>query len=198
MSKFLSSIATMKTTLSIVLFSILLSTVYSNSFRTRVLESSPSKFNCTGLPKKCDCPYPCLEQFEKQDYCVAKKCYKVDENLGQCKKSGTDHVAPLVLQAIPFTGVFGSGFANMGRWDLFGIYMAVFFGGCCGIIICASLFLLCCPTGEGAEKETGITCFGYCGSCLWAIAILSLYVIGIVMTATPGGVLDTDGCPLIF
>ena len=118
----------MKITLSIVLFATLLSNVYSTSFRTRVLERSPIKYNCTGFPKKCDCPYPCLEQFEKQDYCIAKKCYKVDENLGQCKKSGTDHVAPLVLQAIPFTGVFGSGFANMGRWDLFGIYMGVLFG----------------------------------------------------------------------
>ena len=76
-----------------------------------------TKFNCTGSPTNCKCPYPCLEQFEKSSYCVEKKCYKFDENLGQCKEDGYDHYTPLVLQAIPFTGVFGAGFGNMGRWD---------------------------------------------------------------------------------
>ena len=61
----------MKTTLNIILLITLLSTVYSSP-RFRVLNTKNvivrTKFNCTGLPKKCDCPYPCLEQFEKQDY----------------------------------------------------------------------------------------------------------------------------------
>ena len=35
------------------------------------------------------------------------------ELLVYCKEEGIDHVAPLVLQAIPFTGIFGSGFGNL-------------------------------------------------------------------------------------
>ena len=69
---------------------------------------------------------------KNENYCIPKKCYTFDTNLGQCKKSGTDHVVPLVLQAIPFTAVFGSGFGNIGRWDLFGMYMGILFGGCAG------------------------------------------------------------------
>ena len=205
MSKF--SNPTMKLTLTIVLFSVFLSTAMSSSFRilnTKSVVASP-KFNCTGLPTKCLCPYPCLEQVKNENYCIAKKCYKFDENLGQCKKSGIDHVAPLVLQAIPFTGVFGSGFGNMGRWDLFGMYMAVFFGGCCFVLMSTCCCLACCKNDNDKDeydsmndKETFIKCAGNCGVCIWGIVILVFYILGIVWTATEGGVLDANGCPLIF
>ena len=142
----MSSISNMKTTLSVVLFATFLTTAMSSSFRILNTKSilDDTKFNCTGLPTKCECPYPCLEQVKNENYCIAKKCYTFDTNLGQCKKSGTDHVAPLVLQAIPFTGVFGSGFGNMGRWDLFGMYMGVLFGGCCFLLMSVVCCLCCC------------------------------------------------------
>ena len=79
---------------------------------------------------------------------IAKKCYKFDENLGQCKKDGYDHVGPLVLQAIPVTGVFGAGFGNMGRWDLFGIYMSVLLGGCSFIVLTSVICACCCNSGR--------------------------------------------------
>ena len=194
----------MKQTLTIVLFSILLSTAMSSSFRNQNTKSIVSipKFNCTGLPDKCKCPYPCLEQVKNENYCVAKKCYRFDENLGECKKSGRDHLAPLILQAIPLTGVFGSGFGNIGRWDLFGMYMGIVFGGCCFIIM-ASMCCFCCSNESNEEVtiEDGKTCMKCAssfGTCIWAIVIIVFYILGIVWTATEGDVLDADGCPLIF
>ena len=198
--------STMKQTLTIVLFSILLSTAMSESFRilnTKPVVSTSPKFNCSGLPDKCECPYPCLEQVKNENYCVAKKCYRFDDNLGECKKSGKDHLAPLILQAIPLTGVFGSGFGNIGRWDLFGMYMGIVFGGCCFIIM-ASLGCVCCCNNSSEEatiEEDGrscIKCASTCGICMWAVVIVVFYILGIVWTATEGGVLDADGCPLIF
>lgn len=198
----------MKLTLITLLFSVFLSTALSSNFRilyTKSVTVNSNKFNCTGLPIKCVCPYPCLEKVKNENYCIAKKCYIFDNNLGQCKKSGKDHVAPLVLQAIPFTGVFGSGFGNMGRWDLFGMYMGVFFGGCCLILISSACCLCCCNGKETDDeyssmndKESFIKCFGNCGTCIWAIVVLVFYILGIVWTATEGGVLDANGCPLVF
>jgi len=202
-----SSCPTMKLTLTTVLFSIFLSTAMSSSLRFRILNTKTvldgPKFNCTGLPTKCKCPYPCLEQVKNENYCIAKKCYTFDTNLGQCKKSGYDHVAPLVLQAIPITGVFGSGFGNIGRWDLFGMYMAVLFGGCCFLIMSAMCCLCCCNKNDDEievanDKESYMKCAVNCGGCIWAIILLVFYILGIVWTATEGGVLDADGCPLVF
>ena len=204
-----SSVSIMKLTLTTVLFSVFLSTAMSSSLRFRILNTESvvdsTKFNCTGLPNKCECPYPCLEQVKNENYCIAKKCYTFDNNLGQCKKAGHDHVAPLVLQAIPFTAVFGSGFGNIGRWDLFGMYMGILFGGCCLILMGSACCLCCCKEKETDDeyslmndKESFIKCFGNCGACIWAIAILVFYILGIVWTATEGRVLDANGCPLIF
>ena len=197
-----------KTVLNAMLFLSLINLVVSSNPMNLLRYSQrnlieKTKFNCTGLPAKCKCPYPCLEQVKNENYCLAKKCYEVDKNLGECKEKGYDHVAPLVLQAIPFTGVFGSGFANMGRWDLFGVYMTIFFGGCCFILMSALCCLCCCNNdeeleSEGTDKETFIKCAGQCGYCIWAVAILVFYILGIVWTATPGGVLDVNGCPLLF
>ena len=134
----------------------------------RILNSETiSRINCTyPVGSNCECPYPCYEQVQDTNYCVAKKCYTYDENLGSCKKLGKDHVGPLVLQAIPVTGVFGAGFGNMGRWDIFGIYMAILFGGCCFIIITSVTCACCC--NDGSEENISKTgneaaqCWTYC------------------------------------
>jgi len=203
-----SSLASTNMLIVTVLFASLLSPVLAGSQGLRALNTkdvlTEQRFNCSGLPAKCDCPYPCLEQYKNENYCIAKKCYTFDTNLGQCKKSGKDHVAPLVLQAIPFTGVFGSGFGNMGRWDLFGMYMGIFFGGCC-LIIMGSAFCLCCCSKDNDDeysvmddKESFMKCATSCGGCIWASVVVVFYILGIVWTATEGGVLDADGCPLVF
>ena len=202
-----SSTSIMKLTLATVLLSVFLSTAMSSSLRFRILNTESvvdsTKFNCTGLPNKCKCPYPCLEQVKNENYCIAKKCYTFDNDLGECKKTGHNHVGPLVLQAIPFTGVFGSGFGNIGRWDLFGMYMGIFFGGCCFIIMSAMCCLCCCNKNDddleaANDKESYMKCATSCGGCIWGIVVLVFYILGIVWTATEGGVLDADGCPLIF
>ena len=182
----------------------------NNSFaRSLVSDGDNVKINCTypKSPTACVCPYTCFEQFEKTYYCVAKKCYSYDENLGRCEAAGTDHIGPLVLQAIPVTGIFGAGFGNMGRWDLFGIYMAVLFGGC--LFICITVGMcFCCPCFNNLDdQEIGPndtcghavgTCWSSCGSCLYGTTVLVFYILGIVWTATPGMVLDPNGCPLKF
>jgi len=166
----------------------------------RNLGSTVLNKNCTypSSPTKCVCPQACLEQVENTNYCKMKKCYTWDENLGKCDESGKDFVAPLVLQAIPFTGIFGSGFGNIGRWDIFGLYMGVLFGGCCSILIFMFALLACCPADEGQDKETTLACLGYCGGLIWALGVLTLYVLGIYWTASPGAILDSAGCPLKF
>ena len=68
-----------------------------------------------------------MTQIGNTTNCSLKKCYAWDQDLGACKETGHNYVTPLVLQAIPFTGIFGSGFGNIGRWDLFGMYLGVSF-----------------------------------------------------------------------
>ena len=135
-----------------------------------------------------------------ETYCVLKDCYKYDENLGECAQAGYHYGGPLALQAIPMTGVFGAGYGNIGRWDVFGMYMGITIGGCLFILVtlCACLFV--CPEGKDDtdSKETGLLMWSKCGYCLWGVAVLTFYVIGIVQMATPGLVIDGNGCPLIF
>ena len=168
----------------------------------RILNSKTiSQANCTyPVGSTCKCPYTCYEQVKNTKYCIAKKCYMYDENLGTCKETGKDHVGPLVLQAIPVTGIFGAGFGNMGRWDIFGIYMAALFGGCCYVLITSVVCACLCNNAEEdiTNNTEAVHCWSYCNGCLWTIGILVLYILGIVWTATPGMILDTNGCPLVF
>jgi len=187
-----SKLATIYT---ILLIEYLTRGVVGQSFRT-----SPRNLNVlTGNVKciyplssaKCVCPGSCMTQIGNTTNCSLKKCYAWDQDLGACKETGHNYVTPLVLQAIPFTGIFGSGFGNIGRWDLFGMYLGVLFGGCCFIVLATGLCAAC--TGHTEEEVAPCTT---CNSCLWSIAILALYIWGIVQTAEPGAILDENGCPL--
>ena len=158
-----------------------------------------TKANCSFIDNVCKCPYTCYEQYKNENYCIVKKCYKYDINLGKCKQDGYDSTAPIVLQAIPFTGIFGSGFGNIGRWDLFGIYMGIMFGGCCCLLTTATCMLCACPQGnEEGSKEGILMCYTQCGVCVWGITILVFYILGLVWITKPGVILDGNGCPLIF
>ena len=185
-----------------VLTAMLFVSASASSFRglTEIVDSPIKSWNCSIVDNVCKCPETCMIQKSGETYCVMKDCYKYDENLGICAQDGFHYGGPLALQAIPFTGVFGSGYGNIGRWDMFGMYMGVTMGGCCFIMVTLCLCLFVCPEGRGEEdtKETGLLIGSKCGYCLWGIAVLVFYVIGIVQMATPGLVIDGNGCPLIF
>jgi hypothetical protein len=142
----------------------------------------------------CECPGACMTPNNSTNQCELKKCYGWDKNLGKCEETGPKFVPAIVLQAIPFTGVFGSGFGNMGRWDLFGISMGIFFGGCSFL-----LFGVCCVMAFSSSDESrhGFgQCISTCGVCLWAIAVLAYYIWGIVVIVNKE-VLGPNGCPLV-
>ena len=157
------------------------------------------KVKCSsGENSTCVCPGACMVEPTTGDYCTLKKCWKWNVNEAKCQGSGPDFTSAIVLQAIPFTGAFGSGFGNMGRWDLFAIPMGVIFGGL--VLLCV---LACCLVGcsansddnDGTKEATSQVC-GMCYGCLWSVAILSLWIWGIVMIATRG-VKGPNGCPLV-
>ena len=185
-----------------ILTAMLFASVSAGSLRqTKEIVKTPIKsWNCSTVDNVCKCPESCMVQKSGETYCVLKDCYKYDENLGICAQDGYHYGGPLALQAIPMTGVFGSGYGNIGRWDIFGMYMGITIGGCLFILVtlCACLFV--CPEGKDDTdtKETGLLIWSKCGYCLWGVAVLVFYVIGIVQMATPGLVIDGNGCPLVF
>ena len=185
-----------------VLTAMLFASVSASSFRQtkEVVEAPIKSWNCSIVDNVCKCPESCMIQKPGENYCVMKDCYKYDENLGECAQSGYHYGGPLALQAIPMTGVFGSGYGNIGRWDMFGMYMGITIGGCCFILVTLCTCLFVCPEGKDdtESKETGLLVWSKCGYCLWGVAVLVFYVIGIVQMATPGLVIDGNGCPLIF
>ena len=185
-----------------VLTAMLFTYVSATSLRRveQIVETPSKSWNCSFTENVCKCPESCMVQKSGESYCVLKDCYKYDENLGLCAQDGFHYGGPLALQAIPMTGVFGAGYGNIGRWDVFGMYMGITIGGCLFILVtlCACLFV--CPEGkdDADSKETGLLVWSKCGYCLWGVSVLVFYVLGIVQMATPGLVIDGDGCPLIF
>ncbi len=168
----------------------------------RVAVTSPS-YPCvpnSNTTTTCSCQAACLEPesssntWKGKRVCIVKTCYSYDPNLGAagCKDAGPSFVSALVLQAIPFTGVFGSGFGNMGRWDLFGIAMGMLFGGiavgCCCACACAAV------SGEDSAPA-GACCFN-CYALFLAIALFIYWILGIVWIAEKS-VLGPHGCKLI-
>ena len=129
----------------------------------------------------CVCPGNCLTYYNSTGGCHPNDCWKWDSVKEQCEEDGKEFMPAIILQGIPLTGAFGSGFGNMGRWDIFGIYMAVVFGGCGFVCICA-----CCCTiaSKSAEDSESFVKLGTsCGSCLLSVAIISMWIWGIVVIA---------------
>ena len=68
----------------------------------------------------CICPNTnCLEYSDKINGCHPINCWKWNEIKNQCEEDGKEFIPAIILQSIPITGVFGSGFGNMGRWDIY-------------------------------------------------------------------------------
>jgi hypothetical protein len=125
----------------------------------------------------------CLKYDEDIKGCHPINCWKWNKIKGQCEEDGKPYLPALVLQSIPVTGAFGSGFGNMGRWDIFGTYLLVIFGGAC---------LICCVTAVTSQSEeteevaaAKICCIYGCG-CIWSIAIFVMWVWGISVIANKG------------
>jgi len=122
-----------------------------------------------------------LKYNEKIDGCYPINCWKWDYVKEQCEEAGKEYIPALILQGIPITGVFGSGFGNMGRWDIFGTYMIVMFGGCA--------FICCCGMGcscafkQSEDSESWVKLGTNCGGCFLSIAIVVLWIWGIVVIA---------------
>ena len=67
--------------------------------------------------------YSCLTRIvnnQTNNTCEVQKCFKWDN--AECISTGKKQTPALILQSIPFTGVFGAGFGNISRWDLFLVY----------------------------------------------------------------------------
>jgi len=134
----------------------------------------------------CICPGNCLTYYNYTGGCHPNDCWKWDAVKGQCEEAGKPFVPAIILQGIPVTGIFGSGFGNMGRWDIFLNYMLYIFGGC--LVICC--LNMCCVvahvTNEDEEEDDKPVCvklLSQCGTCWWAIGILVMYIWGIVVIA---------------
>ena len=129
----------------------------------------------------CVCPGKCLTYYNSTGGCHPNDCWKWSNMKSTCEEDGRPFIPAIVLQAIPVTGVFGSGWGNIGRWDIFGYYMAVVFGGL-GLMC----LLACClgvGSSEGDSQSAGLCC-GYCFALLWGLSLIALYVWGIFAIAS--------------
>lgn len=146
--------------------------------------STPTPIPCNPMTSgnSCVCPGKCLTYQNSTGGCHPNDCWKWDNVNDKCEVAGKDFVGPIVLQSIPFTGAFGSGWGNMGRWDIFNIYMAVVFGPFAVLLVAC-----CCAMGgfcaQNEDRVDCCKCAGSCFGCLWAIAVVVLWIWGIVEIA---------------
>ena len=149
----------------------------------------------------CECSHSCLEpKYENKTtvYCTPKDCWSFEKD--KCISKGHNYIAPLVLNIIPLTSVFGLGYAAIERWDLFAMQLGVMFGPC--ILFCGSLCtcLLCKNKTDDEEEEVLKTdCTDVCAlcyKCSHTIVVLVFWICSIVWVATPGEIHDGAGCHL--
>ena len=151
-----------------------------------VSEFKPIPCNTGTNGSSCVCPDTnkrdhtgCLKYEESIDGCRPINCWKWNEVKNQCEEDGKPFLPAIILQGIPFTGVFGSGFGNMGRWDIFEIYMIIVFGGC--LFVCCCGMGCMCATNKEEDKEAYVKLGTSCGSCICSIGIASMWIWGIVV-----------------
>ncbi len=147
-------------------------------------ESVNDKIPCKEGTNKTDCICPnteCLKFIEKTGGCHPIDCWKWDKYNSKCEPAGKEFLPAVILQGIPITGVFGSGFGNMGRWDVFSIYMVTIFGGC--FLGCFAHCLGYCSQTDENDKEMAGKCMHKCVNVLLSLAITILWIWGIVVIA---------------
>ena len=123
----------------------------------------------------------CLKYEDSINGCRPINCWKWNNIKNQCEEDGKEFIPAIVLQSIPLTGVFGSGFGNMGRWDIFTTYMILIFGGCVFVCLCGG----CCGFifRNAEDQSTWVKLGANCGSLLCALTVLAFWIWGIVVIA---------------
>ena len=136
--------------------------------------------------------YSCLTLIvnnQTNSTCEVQKCFKWDN--AECISTGKEQTSALILQSVPFTGIFGAGFGNISRWDLFGVSMGLFFGIC--LFLCCTIFagfFFCSETSTECLK-----CYTNCGGCIYSLIVMIWWIYGIVLIANRE-ILDGNGCQL--
>ena len=95
----------------------------ANSIRGRELMMTKNIECESNINNSCVCPYNCLSYDNSTGYCQPKDCWKWDEMKSECVEDGKSFLPAIILQAIPFTGMFGSKwkYGSMGYfWSLYG------------------------------------------------------------------------------
>ena len=129
---------------------------------------------CASVYPTCVCPGKCLYPIHNQT-CQPLDCWKWDTVKELCVEDGPSFTPAVVLQAIPFTGIVGAGFGNMGRWDLFGIAMGSIVGGI-ALVCCTALVLAMIHDEVSEGSQLVITCFG----CILVVWICTYWIWGLV------------------
>ena len=174
-----------------LLFLNIINICWANNIRSlnRLLKSEnivSDKIKCKIINNTCICPGECMTV--KDQYCIINNCWEWDKNLG-CSKTGPDYNTALILQAVPFTGIFGAGFGNIGRWDLFGIGSILWGAG--SIAPCIILGLYLTTNIEGNPIDT-IKKYLY----FFLFLVLAYWIWGLYLIASRH-VYGKDGCRLI-
>lgn len=146
------------------------------------------EIKCINYNNSCICPDDCLD-VGIDSYCILKKCWRWSASNHSCVKQGPSYTSALVWQSIPFTGIFGAGFGNMGRWDLFG-YGSIIWG--VGMVL--PCILLCIYMGTYIEVNP-INVFKIY-TCLFSCTVIAYYIWGIYVISTKQ-VRDSNGCEFI-
>lgn len=175
-----------------------------------------SSVSATSIPwSKCDpgSGNNCLIWNNTSLSCEVKNCWKYDDTAG-CERDGKPFLPALILQCIPFTGFFGSGFGNIGRWDIFTTYMWGFFGPPILFCVLSSCLWCCCTSGDVGAKQpllggtgesvVGCTILSGACACVWIIIVMILWIWGIITIAgkeVDAPWLSADGvkimCPMV-
>lgn len=177
-----SSVATNLRNTTIIIFNDIYSVPHNK------YNSSKIEIKCkSGFGNSCVCPGGCmLTPKNNTGLCTLKRCWSWNPDLTKCEGIGPTWIPALVLQGIPFTGVFGAGFGNMGRWDLFAIGSGIWGAGF--VIAC----LIVVITSRTSDDSGFISCY----TCVFTCAVLVYWIWGIVTIANKS-IMGNNGCPFI-
>ena len=158
-------------------------TIINNNFSLRgryLIDESqtvPCKQMELGL---CICPGSCMDSVENE-YCLVRKCYQWDENLGKCDVDGNRSFAGSILMHI-FLGWVGGGVGYLHQWVWFGVWWGVIVGT---VVLVMFMSILC-------SKDCS-ECFSWlCGIALGLFIVITwIYLMVLIAQKDLTG---PDGC----
>ena len=122
----------------------------------------------------------CVKWDNNTQTCYNMDCWKYDSIKEECLQDGKSWLPAIILQSIPFTGVFGSGFGNIGRWDLFSMYIGIVFGPL--VLLCVVLCIIF--SQDNYDNNILVQCCYHFISCLYALTLITFWIWGIVVIAS--------------